>query len=90
MRRWFMSIVLALLTSSSLIACGKHNAGTSTNPPPVPPPTATARPANEVVAGSGRIQNGNVSMDVQVGHAVVQSPTRSDTATLQGAAAVKK
>ncbi len=49
---------------------------------------AKPRPAREVVSGGAKIRGGGIRMDVQVGRAFAQTPTRSTDATAKSGAVV--
>ncbi len=47
------------------------------------------RPAREIVAGSGTLRGGTLTLDAQVGHAIAQGRMSSGSMTLEGNAAAK-
>lgn len=86
----------ALVLVFALGACG------GSDPPPAvdagPPPdarpaepdaTPPVREHREIVGAGGRVRGGNLTMDVQLGHAVGQQKLSGGTLTLEGAAVVK-
>lgn len=51
---------------------------------------ATARPAKDVISGSGRIAGGNFVMNAQVGQGVPQAPATGGGRVIQGNTAIKR
>jgi hypothetical protein len=60
-----------------------HDAGPGSDAQPL-----TGRQQREVVAGAGRVTHGTMTIDVEVGHAVLVRKSTAGTITLTGAQVV--
>jgi hypothetical protein len=85
--KWRNAYALGLAYVLFTSACGGCAAGDITVIPDAAP--AAALPASEVVAGGGRVRNGTMTMDVEIGHGMSQQRTTGGTKSMEGAAVVK-
>jgi hypothetical protein len=86
------SLTLSLVVLA-VAACKDHGSYADAAPPTDGTPvdaTATAPSVGlEITTGGGRMRGQRFIADVQVGHGVVQRPTRGRSVTLEGNAPVK-